>query len=167
MSSNPERQIHRRDQKAWEKERIDYTKKRDEEVLPVMRELFKRIAARIDTLKLGSMFDEEQLNYQADEMFDSMVSDLLINYNLRVKDVTYLFQILMQPIQLLADKATNTMHVRRDQAESKRWGIPDKDDIRVLHVTNSLAGLPLLPEHGTYLPAKAATVDKSSVQGKK
>lgn len=150
------------------KERVDFTKKRDDELLPVAREIFARVAKRSLDLRMGDQWSEEEFKEYYDQVFTEDVVDLLIKYNIRFKEVRYVFSVLQQVFSLLSDCANITLEYRFNEALAKRFGLTDKDDVRILHITHTLAGNELTPGMATFRPGKELeAVDKSGDEKKK
>lgn len=108
------------------------TKERDADVIPVARELFRFLASHED-LMMGS---RESTNAEkAAEYFQKIyiegVIPLFKQHNLRLDAISYVFQLMMQPIQLLNDVTTSSFEMNRDLADAKKYKIADIAELRV------------------------------------
>lgn len=115
------------------------TKMRDDECIPIARELLKRIANR-DDLLIGSTetyTEAEALEYY-NTLYSEEVAPYLVEKNVRVKDVTFIFQIMAQAVQLLQSRTEMTVDMRYDQAVAKALGADSADDVRIAEIQAQL-----------------------------
>lgn len=109
----------------------DYTKERNDEVVPVVRELLKILASREDLPIAVSAESEQNAAKYFQELYVSEIVPLLIKSNLKLDAIKYLFSLTMQPIQLLNDVTTSSFEMNRDIADAKKYGLKDIADMRV------------------------------------
>ena len=120
----------------------DYTAERDEEIIPAAKELLARLAVRPD-LKIGSaksIGGEDSAYEYYQQVYQEDVVPMLRARNVKLNDITYIFQLMMQAVQLLSDVSTNSIKMNRDIGDSKAWGVKDKDDLRIADLDKMLMG---------------------------
>ena len=119
------------------------TAERDAEIIPVARKLLSRLAAREDLL-MGNKgkLTEEQAALYYQKLYQEEVVPLLVENNIKLNAIPYLFSIMMQPISLLNDVTTSSFEMNRDLADAGKWGIKDIDDLRVKDLDEALKALP-------------------------
>lgn len=122
----------------------DLTAERDAEVIPVVKALLKRLAARED-LVLGSRnlvsAEKAALYYQT--IYKEDVVPLFLEHNIKMNAIPYVFSLLMQPAQLLNDVVTSSFEMNRDLADAMKYNIADINDLRVKDIDDTLkAGKP-------------------------
>lgn len=117
----------------------NFTAERDTEVIPVALKIIKALGARED-LMMGSharvQADKAAEYYQKVYLED--IVPIMIEHNLKLNDIQFLFSIILQPFQLLADVTNNSFNMNRDIADAKKYGIDDIDDMRVLDLDKAL-----------------------------
>lgn len=117
----------------------DFTAERDAEVIPAAKELLVRLAVRKD-LMMGSgqnVQAEKAAKYYQD-VYVTDVVPLLKRHNIKIKDLKYLFSILLQPIQLIMDVTEASFHMNEDLANAKKWGVKDMADLRIMDLDRAL-----------------------------
>lgn len=129
----------------------DLTKKRNDECIPIAKYLFKEFAARIATLPMGTVTESEADLYYK-QMFTEAMSQMLVDRNVKVTELDYIFQIMLQAVEFLHAEATRSVGRAVDNANAKRWGLEDVDDLRIRHVTFTLAGEELPEGVDNYFP---------------
>lgn len=119
----------------------DLSKERDNRVIPVVRKLLARLAAKKD-LPVGlRQEDAEKAAKYYQELYQKEVVPLFLEAGLKLKDITYVFSLMMQPIQLLNDVTTSSFEMNRDLADAKKYGIADIDDLSVKDLDAALKGV--------------------------
>lgn len=117
----------------------DLTAERDAEVLPLVRKLLVALASRED-LMMGSSStisaDKAAEYYQ--KVYLEVVVPLLLESNIKLNAIPYVFSVILQPFQLLNDVVTSSFEMNRDLADSFKYGIGDIDDLRVLDLDAAL-----------------------------
>jgi len=80
---------------------MNLTKKRDEKLIPIARKLLLAIVAREDLVMGGSetISIEKAAKYYQDKYID-IVIPLLLENDIKIIDIDYLFQLMLQPINL-------------------------------------------------------------------
>lgn len=153
----------------------DYTKERDLRVIPVARVLLRRMAAR-DDLKMGSsvtVISPEALAVYYRNIFKEDVIPVLLEANLKLKDLTYLFSLMLQPTQLLNDVVTSSFEMNRDLSDARKYGLADIDDLDVrgldaaLREANAKDIVDKVKETNEAGTIPAKTVDKKKRKPKK
>lgn len=132
----------------------NYTKERDDAVIPVARKLLTLLAQRED-LMMGS--SETITPDKAAEYYQKVFAEdfipLVKEANLKLDELTYLFSIILQPMQLLNDVVTSSFEQNRDIADAFKYGVNDIHDLRVNDLDAAL-------HEGAAAVAKSSTVDK-------
>lgn len=103
---------------------------RDQETLPVAREILRIIGEHSSDVPMGTEFEEAD----AVKYYQALYVEIMpyvIKANLRVDDITFLIQTLLQPLQLLQSTIIASFESNRDIADAKLWGVRDLNDIRV------------------------------------
>lgn len=117
----------------------DFTKERDEHVIPAARELLKMLVTR-DDLQMGSSAsitaDSAATYYQ--KVYQECVVPVLRKHNLKLKDIPFMFSIMLQPIQLLNDITTSSFEMNRDLSDALKYGLSDIGDLDVLGLDSAL-----------------------------
>lgn len=118
--------------KAKEIKDLMTTEQRDEEILPVVREILAILCTRKD-LAIGShksISEESAAKYYA-KLYIEIVIPTLKRHNIRTSDLPFLFSVMMQPVEFLRDITIASMDENRETADSKLWGVDFLNDIRV------------------------------------
>lgn len=115
------------------------TKKRDDECIPVAREII-RILGETKDLPIGTTesFSTESALEFYNQLYAEKIAPLLIEKDVRVKDLTFIFQIAQQAIQLLESRVTMTVDTRYDQAVAKLMGQEHIDEVRISNIQTVL-----------------------------
>lgn len=117
----------------------NFTKMRDDECIPIAREIIK-ILGNEDGLMIGtseSFSEAEAMSYYND-LYETKIAPMLVEKNVRVKDLTFIFQIAQQAIQLLESRVTMTVDTRYDQAVAQLMDVSHIDDVRIENIQNVL-----------------------------
>lgn len=115
------------------------TKMRDDECIPIAREILAIIGAEKDiVIGTSETFTEDKAIEYYNKLYESKIAPLLVEKNVRVKDLTFIFQICQQAIQLLESRATMTVDTRYDQAVAKVMGAEHIDDVRINNIQDVL-----------------------------
>lgn len=112
---------------------------RDEECIPVAKEILRIIASK-DDLALGSsesLTEVEAMKYYK-ALYQSDIAPLLVKHNIKVKDINFIFQVSMQSLQLLMQISTSTVDTRYDQAVAKVMGVEEADEVRISNIQDVL-----------------------------
>ena len=121
-------------------ENHDLSAERDEKVLPIARKLLKLLADRED-LNMGSRASiktqEEAAKYYQ-KVYQDDVVPLLLEHNMKLNDIPYLFSVMLQPIQFTSDITTSSIEMNRDLADAKKYGLKDIQDICVDDIDTAL-----------------------------
>jgi hypothetical protein len=113
----------------------------DSESVEAAKKVFMELEKSCDTLQMGNTDSKEIEQYYKNICSQSM-TDLLKNTN-----IDYVFGLMTQVVAQMQDQTTKAIASATDNASAKLWGSLDSvDDLRVLHVTNVLADLPLKDE---------------------
>lgn len=110
----------------------DLTAERDARVIPAVRELLNAFAGRVDVplgVKKGNNNEETAKYFQ--EMYKTDIVPLLLKHDLKLNEVGYLFQLLLQPIDLLRSVVNASLSMNRDLTDAKLYGLTDIDDLTV------------------------------------
>lgn len=113
----------------------DLSLKRDNEIVPVAREILK-IIANTDNLVLGNYFsDQERVDcYGA---IHQQIMKLCLEKNVALKDIDYAVQLVNQGLQLAGNVLSDSVKMNTKRADSKLWG-KDTDDLTIQDVENVL-----------------------------
>jgi len=110
-------------------EKRDYTAERNTRCLPIARELLKRISAH-DDLLIGDTTPEESAEYYS-KIYVEDIIPYLLEQNVRIGDIGYVFKIMLQAIQLSQDRTEMTLELLYEKATAKKWGKSDTDEVTV------------------------------------
>ena len=120
----------------------DFTEERDQEVIPVVRELLKRLAAREDLLMGSSKrVDQEKAALYYQEVYQEDIIPLLMEHNIKLTAISYVFSLMLQPLQLLKDVTMSSFGQNQDIADAIMYGVKDIDDLRVQDLDKVLRGV--------------------------
>lgn len=117
----------------------NYTLERDQEIIPVVRKILKALAERED-LMMGSsqtVTTEGQAEYYA-QVYKEVIVPLFMEHNIKLNDISAVFQFLMQPAQMLDNVTSASFDANKDIADGFKYGIKDIDDMRVMDLDNAL-----------------------------
>lgn len=112
----------------------DYTAERDNECLPVVASLIKAIASRDDLilgLKAGVPGEQEKAEEYFQKLYVETIAPILIEANVKFKDLAYIFKCILQPFDLAKDITFASMEQNHDLADAKLYGLKDLDDLRL------------------------------------
>ena len=82
----------------------DLTQERDNEVITVAKEILKAIANRED-VPMGARTEAQGLEVAKffQKVYVEDIAPILMKHNVRMVDITYIFQLVMQPISFVKD----------------------------------------------------------------
>lgn len=115
----------------------DLTRERDEACKPVAIALIQALAKR-DDLPMGSQLDAGAAAEYMQKVYQEDCVPLLLKHNLKLKDISFVFSIILQPFQFLSDVTTSSFEMNRDIADGFKYGMPDIDEMRVLDLDAAL-----------------------------
>lgn len=119
----------------------DYSAEREARVVPVAKDLLKRIANHPDlVIGSGKKVTEESMALFYKDLYVSDIIPVIFGANLLLNDIPYLFSIMMQAIQLTSDVTTNSIQQSREIANAKKWGVEDTDDLSLQDLQEALTG---------------------------
>lgn len=127
--------------KAQAPQERNYTLERDQKVIPIVRELLKRMADRPDLLMGSSqtvVTGAEEFSKYYQKVFAEDLIPLLLKHNPKLKDISYIFSLILQPFQLLNDVVTSSFEMNRDLSDARKYGLSDIDDLDVLGLDKAL-----------------------------
>lgn len=115
------------------------TKLRDDECIPIAREILK-IVGNTEELVIGTSetYSEEVALEFYNKLYEEKIAPLLVEKNIRVKDITFIFQIAQQALQLLDSRVTATIDHNYDQSVAKLMEVTNIDDVRIGNIQNVL-----------------------------
>lgn len=115
------------------------TRERDEQLIPVARELLLALAAREDLAMGGSetISVEKTAEYYQNKYLD-IVIPLLIEKDIKVKDIDYLFQLMLIPINFIKEVTISSFAANRDLSDAQMYGLKDIDDLRISDLDKKL-----------------------------
>lgn len=117
----------------------DFTAERDAEVLPCARELLNILASKEDLIMgMGANFNEQKAALYYQDLYVKDIVPLLLKYNLKLNAFTYLFQVVLQPFQLISSLTETSMDMNRDLADAKKYNLKDIADLRLADLDNAL-----------------------------
>lgn len=120
----------------------DATTQRRNEIAPIALEIIKRIAAREEKFLGFLTGEEDDANDISIAIFSEEIIPLLMEKNIKIVDIPYLFQLVLQPFQLFSQITTNSFEVNRDLAEARFYGLKDVRDLRVMDLDEALKNPP-------------------------
>lgn len=122
----------------------DLTKKRDDECLPVAREILRVIGEIYAECLIGDMniylSAEEKAKgmtgaEKGQDYYRKIVEDkimpVLEKANIRTHDVNFITQIVMQPFDFLKGSLIETFEIAEDNAVAAKFGVKHQNDIRI------------------------------------
>lgn len=117
----------------------NHTLDRDNEIIPLVRELFSLMAARPD-LEMGSSesTNEVKLAECYQKIYNEDLVPLLRKYNVKLESIRYIFSLMLQPFQTLEHVTKLTFDRNRDIADGFKYGIADIKDLRVMDLDTAL-----------------------------
>ncbi len=111
---------------------MNLTKKRDEKLIPIARKLLLAIVAREDLVMGGSetISIEKAAKYYQDKYID-IVIPLLLENDIKIIDIDYLFQLMLQPINLIKEITMSSFDSNRKISDAQMYGLKDIDDLKI------------------------------------
>ena len=100
-----------------EKEIKDLTKERDLELIPVARGIL-RIISEAD-LALGNLHAHDNSKYDAAA---KQILELLLKYNVKYVDKDYVFQLVLQPFEIVREVVSKSLSVSFDRSLERSFG---------------------------------------------
>lgn len=113
-------------------EKRNYTKERDDEVIPVAKEVLLALVARKD-LVIGSSesITTEQAAVYYRDLAKNVIIPLLIKKDLKVEDINYVFQVMVQPINFIKEMVLTSFEMNRKISDANLYGIKEIQDLRI------------------------------------
>lgn len=115
----------------------DLTKERDDRCIPIVRELIKRLGNRADELVMEASNKDanrqDTLDYYG-KVFLEDVIELLLQNNVRVDEVGYIFRLMLEPITHLSQQTTMALDMHENTALASLYGKNDPREITVVDV---------------------------------
>lgn len=104
-------------QRKIEKQQRDLTKKRNKELIPVAKELIKLVAET--SLPLGDIQESDHLQYK---YFAKEILAVLLRNNVRYTDRHFIFQLILQPFDVLKGLVIKSLEESFSLAVDKKFG---------------------------------------------
>lgn len=111
----------------------DLTAIRDQETLPVAREIFRILGEKAQELPMGTEMDEAAAAVFYQNLYVEIVP-YLIKANIRLDDIHFLMQTVLQPVSLLQSVVVASFENNQDLAHAKLWGVKHLGDLRISHL---------------------------------
>lgn len=106
----------------------DLTKLRDDETVPIAREVIK-IIANTENLALGQYVSDEK-RVQCYEPIYHEIMRLFVDRDVKLKNISYAFQLVQQALQFTSDMMAESVKMHDKQASGILFG-KDADDITI------------------------------------
>lgn len=107
----------------------DLSKERDARVIPVAIELLRRLSAQ-DDIPVGATRErEKETAVFFQNFYQNHVIPLAQEHDLLLADVSYIFRLMFQPLELLRDVTAASIEMNRDLAEARLYGLKDIDEL--------------------------------------
>jgi len=118
--------------KKKKEEERDYTQERDDRVIPVAKKFIKLLAVR-DDLMMGFVQakEPEKTAKYYQKVFQEDVIPLLMEPNLKISDIPFLFSIILQPFQMVATITESSFKNNRALTDAELYKIDDIDELTV------------------------------------
>lgn len=116
----------------------DFSKERDEEIIPLAISILRKLAAH-DDLPIGGRADNAEkaaVFYQ--KFYREELVEELIERNVKVKDISYAFILATQALQGAMDVTVQSFHANKEIVVAKALGLDDLDDLRVKGLDEAL-----------------------------
>jgi len=115
------------------------TKERDDELIPVARKLLLSLAAREDLVMGGSetISVEKAAEYYQNKYLDVIVP-LLLEKDIKIKDIDYLFSLMLQPINFIKEVTVTSFDSNRSRSDAQMYGLKDIGDLRISDLDRKL-----------------------------
>lgn len=134
----------------------DLTLERDQEEMPMIREIIKIIASHVDELPIGTSVDVAVKEEYFFNLIQDEIMPLLVAKNMKVYDITYLHQCALESFDRIFNGVATLLNKSVDEAECIKWGLTESvRDLRIGQVNETLA------------TKSSGSVDKSSVDESK
>jgi hypothetical protein len=114
-------------------EQRDYTKERDERVIPVARELLQLLASN-EKLPMGAEVTtggQETVAKECTEIYQKTVIPLLLEKNLKLDEISYLFSIMQQGVHLVSEITLSSLEMNKKQSDAIAYEVGDIDDLTI------------------------------------
>lgn len=131
---------------------VDLTAKRDEECVPVALSILKLIGDHASELLTLDMTKEKQTESQK-KFFVESIEPLIRLADLRTVDLTYLFSLVLLPVENVKYTAEESLKDLEDAVFASKFNLKNGNDIRISH---------LIQAHDEYLTSKNTGVDNTT-----
>lgn len=123
----------------------NYTKERDDVCVPIVRKIIGILASKPDLL-IGSQesgVNEEAVVEYYSNIYVKEIAPLLIEENVRVDYIKYIFTLARSAIDFMADRTEMTIERHYNNATAFRWGVKDTEEITLQMLQDTLTkGIP-------------------------
>ena len=140
------------------KKEPNYTLMRDNEIIPLAKKILLAFAS-IEDLAIGSnqtITSEKLAEYYKDK-YTNVLIPLLLEANIKLDSIHYLFQLMLQPFQFLESVANESLNMNRNVADGEIYHVKldtsGKPELRIMDIQNILLAR-----------NKKAKVDNSTLQ---
>lgn len=117
---------------------VDLTLERDLRTVPIAKQILNIIAGKKD-LMIGSCDDVRvKVNEYYNEIYEKDIAPLLIKENVRINELTYIFQLCYMALENVKLKVEHTIPLRMEQADAFLWGVNDMDDLTISQLVEVL-----------------------------
>lgn len=114
-------------------------KERDKRCIPIARALLLALASD-EQLKIGSeatISQDEAVKFYGD-FYGKTVIPLLIEKDIALNEVGYIFSIMQQAVHSLSEITTKSLDMNRDIADARLYHVEDIDDLTIKHLDDIL-----------------------------
>ena len=123
--------------KKQEKENRKLAEERDEETIPVAKEVIRIIAeANLAMSGINPVQSKDNESYRATA---EKVLELMLEKNLKVSDSNFIFQLVLQPFDQIKEIVLMSLKRSFEKAEAKLFG-NQYEDIRLKHIDEVIRG---------------------------
>lgn len=110
----------------------DYTAERDSRVIPLARKLLALFAGRSELpMGFNAKKNDTKTAIFFEDLYKQVIAPELIASDLYLSDISYLFSIMLQPLQMASDLTTSTFKMNLEIGHAKAWNVLDIDDLKI------------------------------------
>ena len=117
---------------------VNASQARRDEVVPIARKVLKALADREDLPVGVTNGTSESAAVWYQDFYVSTIIPILVEHNVKLNNIPYIFQLVMQPVEFMREVTTASFERNRDIADARKYGLKDIDDLRVMDLDVAL-----------------------------
>lgn len=114
----------------------DLTKKREEECIPIAREILRLIGEASAEAPMGA-FDQTAGDSFYQKFLEEKILPLLTEKDIKTAEATYIMSMVLQPLDFTKNLLNVSLQDAENSAVAAKFGVPDIRDIRISHIVEA------------------------------